>query len=278
MALQLWEGMLERYDETKRGECTSSLCCSVSYVTGANIAEQKCHINADNVHVDKYSLCKFLSTLLHLSKLFFHRTIIANLHVMQALLDALKSLDTWALYAINHGMSNPLFDAIMPQITTTSFWMPIYVIGIVGMLIQGARTWNSGGRRLVVCVVIMLAGILALDQAGHRLLKELIGRPRPYMVLPDIHKLVGSGGGSFPSNHAMNNTFIAVILSAWFPHLRYLWWSIAALIMFTRPYCGVHYPSDILGGFAIGLSSGLLTLRFVGSRWPQYLTSQPPQS
>lgn len=269
---------MEHYDETKRGECTSSLCCRVSYVTEANIAEQKCYVNACNVHVDKYTLSKFLSTLLHLSKLFFHRTIVANLHDMQALFDALKSLDVWALYAINHGTSNPLFDAIMPQITATSFWMPIYVIGIVGMLVQGARTWDSGGRRLVACVVIMLTGILVLDQAGHRLLKELIGRPRPYLVLTDIHKLVGSGGGSFPSNHAMNNTFIAVILGAWFPRLRYLWWSIALVIMYTRPYCGVHYPSDILGGYVIGLSAGLLTLHVVRSRWPQYLNAQPPQS
>lgn len=196
---------------------------------------------------------------------------------MNAILELLKNLDLWALYAINHGVSNSLFDVVMPRITTASFWMPIYVLGIVGLLTQGARTWKQNGRRLVACVVVMLVGVLVLDQLGHRLLKELIGRPRPFMVLPDIHKLVGSGGGSFPSNHAMNNSFIAVILSAWFPRLRYLWWSIAALIMFTRPYCGVHYPSDVLGGFVIGLSAGLLTLRFVRSRWPQYLNVQPPQ-
>ncbi len=197
---------------------------------------------------------------------------------MQEILDLLKSLDTWALYAINHGLSNTVFDAVMPRITTTSFWMPIYVIGITGLLFQGARSWHNGGRRLVVCAVVMMFGILVLDQAGHRLLKEMIGRPRPYEVLPDIHKLVGSGGGSFPSNHAMNNAFIAVILSAWFWRLRYLWWGLALLIMFTRPYCGVHYPSDILGGAAIGTMAGFLTLRLLRARWPQYLSAQPPQS
>lgn len=197
---------------------------------------------------------------------------------MSDIIELLKSLDTWALYAINHGLSNPLFDAVMPRITTTSFWMPIYIIGIAGLIVQGARTWRNGGRRLVACAGIMLVGILVLDQAGHRLLKEVIGRPRPYEVLTDIHKLVGSGGGSFPSNHAMNNTFIAVVLSAWFPRLRHLWWALAVLIMFTRPYCGVHYPSDILGGAAIGFIAGRLTLRRVRSRWPQLLNAQPPQS
>lgn len=197
---------------------------------------------------------------------------------MNELLNVLQSIDTRALYAINHGLSNPVFDAIMPRITTTAFWMPIYVVCMAGLIVQGARTWNSGGRRLVVCAGIIIVGLTVLDQTGHRLLKEIIGRPRPYMVLHDIHMLVGSGGGSFPSNHAMNNAFVAVILSAWFPRLRYLWWGIALLIMFTRPYCGVHYPSDILGGLLLGLSAGLLTLRFVGSRWPQYLNVQPPQS
>lgn len=197
---------------------------------------------------------------------------------MDTVLTLLQSLDTWALYAINHGLSNVVFDAIMPRITTTSFWMPIYVIGITGLLIQGARTWSNGGSRLVVCAAVMLLGIVALDQIGHRVLKETIGRARPYEVLPDIHKLVGSGGGSFPSNHAMNNAFIAMILSAWFPRLRHLWWGIAALIMFTRPYCGVHYPSDILGGAAIGTTAGFLTLWLIRSRWPQFLNVQPPRS
>ena len=196
---------------------------------------------------------------------------------MSSLLELLKSLDTWALYAINHGLSNPLFDALMPRITSTSFWMPIYVIGIVGLVVQGVRTRYLRGNRLIVCACVMVLGILVLDQAGHRILKEVIGRPRPYEVLPDIHKLVGSGGGSFPSNHALNNAFIAVILSAWFPRWRRIWWSIAALIMFTRPYCGVHYPSDVLGGLLIGLSAGVLTVRAVRSRWPQYLTVPPPQ-
>ncbi|MBM4179350.1 MAG: phosphatase PAP2 family protein [Ignavibacteria bacterium] len=197
---------------------------------------------------------------------------------MQELIDLLQSLDTRALYAINHGMSNRIFDAIMPQITTTAFWMPIYVIGIVGLLTQGARTWHHGGVRLVTCAVVMMAGILVLDPVGHHLLKEVVGRPRPYLVLPDIHKLIGSGGGSFPSNHAMNNAFIAFILSAWFPRWRTLLWGVALLIMFTRLYCGVHYPSDILGGAVIGASVAFATVHVIGNRWPRCLNAQPPQS
>ena len=194
------------------------------------------------------------------------------------ILEVLVSLDRWAFYGINHGVSNPLFDSVMPVITSTTFWLPIYVIGIVFLIGRGIITRKTGGMRLVACAVVMLLGILLLDQAGHRLLKELIGRPRPYLVLPNVHHLVGSGGGSFPSNHAMNNAFIAVILSAWFPAFRPLWWTLAAVIMFSRPYCGVHYPSDVLGGAVIGLMAGYVALRLVRTRWPQFLNGQPPQS
>jgi undecaprenyl-diphosphatase len=197
---------------------------------------------------------------------------------MTSLVELLQSLDRWALYAINHGLSNSVFDAVMPRITAASFWMPVYVVGIVGLVVQGVRTRLQHGHRLIVCAMVMLLGIVVLDQAGNRLLKEPIARPRPYEVLPDIHQLVGSGGGSFPSNHALNNAFIAVILSAWFPRWRKAWWGIAAVIMFSRPYCGVHYPSDVLGGLLIGVTAGVLIVGVVRSQWPQYLTVPPPQS
>lgn len=194
------------------------------------------------------------------------------------ILEVLASLDTWAFYGINHGLANPVFDAVMPVITSSSNWMPVYVVGIVFLVIRGIILRRNGGLRLIVCAVVMLLGILALDQGGNQLLKEVIRRPRPYVVLPNVHQLVGSGGGSFPSNHAMNNAFIAVVLSAWFPLLRPLWWTVASIIMFSRPYCGVHYPSDVLGGCIIGVTAGVFIVGAVRRWWPQYLSGPPPQS
>lgn len=177
------------------------------------------------------------------------------------MIETLFSVDVWLFYAINHGLSNPVFDFIMPLITTTRWWYPLYVIGIGYLLVRGWQQRTSmDGKNLLWCAALLLVAVAVLDQASHRLLKEVISRPRPYLVLGDVYQLVGSGGGSFPSNHAMNNAAAAVILSWFFPLKRWIFWGIAITIAFSRVYCGVHYPSDILGGAIIGAGAGFMFL------------------
>jgi undecaprenyl-diphosphatase len=65
--------------------------------------------------------------------------------------------------------------------------------------------------------------------------------------------LVDCGPGkSFPSSHAVNSFAVATLLSTYYR--RWQWWFFgwAALVALSRPAVGVHYPSDILGGAAIG--------------------------
>lgn len=166
----------------------------------------------------------------------------------------LYELDVWLFYAINHGWQNPVFDVIMPVITSTTFWIPIYVVGIGALLI-----W--GGKRGRWCAVVMVVAIATLDPLSHNLLKETINRPRPYLSLGYVHQLVGSGGGSFPSNHAMNNAALAVILSSFYPMRKYWWIAIALAVCVSRVYVGVHYASDVLGGALIGASAAWLLVR-----------------
>jgi undecaprenyl-diphosphatase len=71
--------------------------------------------------------------------------------------------------------------------------------------------------------------------------------------------LVGCGPGkSFPSSHATNNFALATILTYYFRKYRYWFYSIAALVAFSRVYVGVHYPIDISAGAILGTSVGLL--------------------
>ncbi|MBP6508991.1 MAG: phosphatase PAP2 family protein [Candidatus Kapabacteria bacterium] len=177
------------------------------------------------------------------------------------MIDALYSVDVWLFYAVNHGLSNPVFDLLMPLVTTTKWWYPLYAVGIGYLLLRGWQQRSSSeGKNLIWCAALLLLAVAVLDQASHRLLKEVISRPRPYLVLGDVYQLVGSGGGSFPSNHAMNNSAAAVILSGFFPNKRWIFWTIATTITFSRVYCGVHYPSDVLGGAIIGAGAGFMFL------------------
>ncbi|MCX6140805.1 MAG: phosphatase PAP2 family protein [Candidatus Kapabacteria bacterium] len=183
------------------------------------------------------------------------------------MIDHLYNIDVWLFYAINHGFSNDVFDLLIPIITTTKWWYPVYTIGVGWLLFMSWRQRHTvEGRRYLWCVALLLLSVAILDQASHRLLKEVIQRERPYQALGLVHQLVGSGGGSFPSNHAMNNAAVAVILSWFFPRTWVIFWAVAISIAFSRIYCGVHYPSDVLGGLVIGAIGGWAAIA-IARRW-----------
>lgn len=100
-----------------------------------------------------------------------------------------------------------------------------------------------------------LAGIVIGGRVAVELLKLAIDRPRPHF-LPYPVEIASL---SFPSGHSANSmiTFLALALIA--APARYRAASIAAavaasiLIGSTRPLLGVHWPSDVVGGWAFGI-------------------------
>jgi membrane-associated phospholipid phosphatase len=87
------------------------------------------------------------------------------------------------------------------------------------------------------------------------LVKQLVRRERPFRVIEDT-RWIDSGvhGFSFPSSHSAISFGLATALS-----LRYPYWYVvapsylyAAIVTFSRPYLGVHFPTDILAGAIIG--------------------------
>lgn len=89
------------------------------------------------------------------------------------------------------------------------------------------------------------------------LLKLLFGRPRP-----SIHRIITETGYSYPSGHAIGATLfygLLIILVSLYTHkwfLRFVTILFAGtaivLVMLSRVYLGVHYPSDVLAGFLMG--------------------------
>ncbi|MEJ5351799.1 MAG: phosphatase PAP2 family protein [Melioribacteraceae bacterium] len=161
-------------------------------------------------------------------------------------------IDLSIFYFINHSLSNPLFDKFFVFITDVKNWFITYLVLYLILIIKG-------GRRGRISALILIFLIVASDQLSSVVLKNLIGRIRPCNVLNDVNLLVGcTNSFSFPSSHAVNNFAAAVFFSKLFPKYKWILLIVAFLVALSRPYVGVHYPSDILGGAIIGSLLGIL--------------------
>ncbi len=101
-------------------------------------------------------------------------------------------------------------------------------------------------------LVIVLIAVFILTQ----IIKLVIARPRPFTVIDNLNVLTSVNDASFPSGHTATVTAIAYVLARNYGY-RILLAILVILVGLSRLYLGVHYPSDVLGGFIIGL---LITL------------------
>ena len=82
------------------------------------------------------------------------------------------------------------------------------------------------------------------------------GRARSSTDLPPLTPVVSKL--SFPSAHATTSFAAAAMYSRALPPVTPLLYGAAAMFAISRPYLGVHYPSDVLAGAALGTATGRL--------------------
>lgn len=145
------------------------------------------------------------------------------------------------------GMETPTLTAIMKFFTFIGSASSIIVIALVVMFFL-YKVLHHRSELVLFSIVVIGAPIL------DGILKNFFHRARP-----DLHRLIEIGGYSFPSGHAMSAMamygILAFLLWRHIPSRfgRSLLILLSAIMIFmigiSRVYLGVHYPSDIIGGY-----------------------------
>jgi undecaprenyl-diphosphatase len=138
------------------------------------------------------------------------------------------------------------------------------VIGAAAIVLALRRRW-----RLAAYLLVTGAGALVLDPV----LKSLVGRLRPVVAHPVAH----GAGNSFPSGHSLGSIVCyGAVLLVFLPAARGRWRTafitvivaLVVLIGISRILLGVHYLSDVVGGWAAGIAwLGLTTFAFELTRY-----------
>ena len=134
-------------------------------------------------------------------------------------------------------------------------------------IILGLVFWNLRWRG--VCFIPFAAIAVGIcDGLCGKVLKFYFERARPPVAgLEAIMRAPHYGGYSFPSNHAANMFCFAVFVSFYFPKLRWVLLFMAFLTAYSRPYVGVHFPSDVIGGALIGSFIGWVMAMALRPLW-----------
>lgn len=132
---------------------------------------------------------------------------------------------------------------------------------------------RSRGDAVMVAVTSIGAGLLVF------VTKRVVGRQRP----PQDYRLVDETNLSFPSGHALVSVaMLGVLTLVALPHLRATWARIALVlgallfavaIGLSRLYLGVHWATDVLGGWVVGLG-WLLTVVTTRRLWRSFRDNQ----
>ncbi|MBJ6109137.1 phosphatase PAP2 family protein [Hymenobacter sp. BT523] len=190
------------------------------------------------------------------------------------MLEAIKALDRAWLLAINHAHA-PWLDRVMVLASDRTVWFPVYAV-LIGWLVYHFR-W-----RAAVLLPLVVAAVALADSITSRLFKPFFGRPRPChdaAIFTQLHLPDGCGGQfGFLSSHAANSMALAMFMAVTLPAKRFrslkivifLW---AAVLSYSRMYLGAHYPTDVLGGAAIGgvlgWTAALVFRHWQSKRWPE---------
>ena len=157
-----------------------------------------------------------------------------------------NAIDARLFLAINHLPHTRLSNRFMYFVTTI---MNGGFGWVLGLTIAALLSRKRGRQALLQVVPPLWFATMTVEYP----IKYYFRRRRPFVdVVQAIAVGRKPGSFSFPSGHSAAGFAGAWLLSRHYPRLAALWYSIAALVGFSRIYLGAHYPGDVLSGALAG--------------------------
>lgn len=164
--------------------------------------------------------------------------------MMSQMLNRIQALDGALCVTVSHSSQYRIIRAwfrMMSRLGDGVFW---YMLMLAILLVQQA----DGLKPVLHMAAAGLTGTLV-----YKWLKAKTLRPRPYQVRQDV---LMSGKPldyfSFPSGHTLHAVAFGLVALFYFPMLAIVIVPFMVMVAMSRVILGLHYPSDVLAGAAIG--------------------------
>lgn len=169
-----------------------------------------------------------------------------------------------------------VFNLLNMQRGTAPDWLIILMQGIswigggvqryiiVGILTLALWRWWGWGSALAMGLTTLVSAFTS------EILKAYFGRERPAL----IPHLFTETSAAYPSGHANNAAVVYILFIMLVPQARHPGWQFAAAFMIivtglSRIMLGVHWPTDVIGGWMLGTSFALMATAMITYRQHQ---------
>jgi undecaprenyl-diphosphatase len=159
------------------------------------------------------------------------------------------------LFVFLNNLGSLTYDGFWLFLTKQTHWTPFFLVLLLVI-------YKKIGWKQTLFLLFFMAALITFTDQFTNLVKNNVQRLRPCNT-PNLQGLIrvvkSSDTFSFFSGHAANSMAVATFLFAvfrskidWFKWL-FLW---PLVFAYSRIYLGLHFPLDILAGFAFGSCSG----------------------